>query len=111
MKRVGQVIRLRPEYREAYLALHAEPWPGVLATLQAANIRNYSIFEYGELLFAYFEYTGEDWAADTARIAADPVTQAWWARTDPCQERLPGTPDGEQWLTLPQVFCMPGDAP
>jgi L-rhamnose mutarotase len=102
--RVGQVIRVLPERIEAYERLHAEPWPGVLATLRAANFHNYSIFRHGELLFAYFEYTGDDFAADMARIAADPVTQSWWQLTDAMQEPLPGRGDGEWWLTLPEVF-------
>ena len=28
MKRYGQAIRLRPEGREEYLALHRDAWPG-----------------------------------------------------------------------------------
>lgn len=111
MKRLGQAIRLRPEHRTAYLALHANPWPGVVATLRAAHIHNYSIFEHGELLFAYLEYSGQNWEADQARIAADPVTRDWWALTDPCQERLPGTPDDEQWLTLEPIFHLLENAP
>jgi L-rhamnose mutarotase len=102
--RVGQAIRVRPERIEEYERLHAEPWPGVLATLRAANVHNYSIFRHGELLFAYFEYTGDDFAADMARIAADPVTQSWWQLTDAMQEPLPGRGEGEWWLTLPEVF-------
>jgi len=102
--RLGQAIRVRPERIEEYERLHADPWPGVLATLRAANVHNYSIFRHGELLFAYYEYTGDDFAADMARIAADPVTQAWWQLTDAMQEPLPGRADGEWWLTLPEVF-------
>ena len=102
--RVGQAIRVLPDRIEEYERLHAEPWPGVLATLGAANVHNYSIFRHGDLLFAYFEYTGDDFAADMARIAADPVTQAWWKLTDAMQEPLPGRGEGEWWLTLPEVF-------
>jgi len=104
VRRVGQVIRVRAESIEAYEVLHADPWPGVLAALRAANIHNYSIFRHGDLLFAYFEYTGDDLEADLARIAADPTTQAWWRLTDamqvPFEERAPGS----WWLDLPEVF-------
>jgi L-rhamnose mutarotase len=31
----------------------------------------------GDLLFAYYEYTGDDYAADIAAIAADLTTQQW----------------------------------
>lgn len=104
MRRVGQVIAVRPERTDEYERLHAEPWPGVLATLKAANVRNYSIFRYGELLFAYYEYIGEDYAADMARIAADPVTREWWKLTDAMQVPLPGRAEGEWWLSIPEVF-------
>ena len=40
-------------------------------------------------LFAYFEYVGDDFAADMAKMAADPMTQDWWKFTDPLQEPLP----------------------
>ena len=104
MRRVGQVIRVRPEAIEAYERLHAEPWEGVLATLRDANVRNYSIYRHGEVLFAYFEYAGDDFAADMARIAADPVTQAWWKLTDAMQDPLPDREPGTWWKTLREVF-------
>ncbi len=103
-RRVGQVIRLRPEHAEEYLRLHREVWPEVLAMITACNIRNYSIYLHGDLLFSYFEYVGADFAADAARMAADPATQRWWAVTDPCQEQVPGAAAGEWWTPLPEVF-------
>jgi L-rhamnose mutarotase len=57
-------------------------------------------------LFSYYEYAGRDHAAAQARIAADPTTRRWWELTDPCQERLPGTPEGDQWLPLPEVWHL-----
>jgi len=73
-----------------------------------SNIRNYSIYMTeleGKLyLFSYFEYIGDDWDADMKAIADDPETQRWWKETDPCQSRLPGTPEGQQWLKIPEVF-------
>ena len=104
MKRVGQVIRVLAERIDDYERLHADPWPGVLATLRKANVRNYSIFRHGELLFSYFEYVGDDYQADMARIAADPITQEWWTLTDPMQEVLPGGSPDERWLSIPEVF-------
>lgn len=106
MKRVGSAVRLRPELRERYLELHAAVWPEVEATLTACNIRNYTIWLLDDLLFAAFEYVGTDYAADMARIAADPDTQRWWQLTDPCQEPLPGTPDDQQWISLPEIWHL-----
>jgi L-rhamnose mutarotase len=106
MQRFGSVIRLRPDRRYDYLALHANVWPGVEAALTRANIRNYTIFLRDDLLFGYYEYVGDDHAADLARIAADPETKRWWELTDPCQEQLPGTPDGSQWAPLAEVWHL-----
>ncbi len=106
LRRVAQAIRLVPAAREEYLRLHAAVWPEVEAMITEANIRNYSIYLLDDLLFSYYEYVGDDYAADMDRIAADPVTQRWWELTDPCQERLPDTPDGRQWLELPEIWHM-----
>ncbi|MGR1969151.1 L-rhamnose mutarotase, partial [Salmonella enterica] len=83
--RVGMVCRMVPEKRDEYLALHRAVWPGVEQTLREGNIRNFTIFVRGDVLFGYYEYVGDDLAADDAKMAADPVTQEWWALTGPCQ--------------------------
>jgi L-rhamnose mutarotase len=104
MRRIASVIRLRPEKEAEYRALHEAVWPSVLATLRAANVTNYSIFLRDDLLFSYLEYTGDDYAADTARIAADPETQRWWTLTDPCQQPLDTAAEGERWAPAEEVF-------
>jgi L-rhamnose mutarotase len=105
-QRFGMTIRLRPDKRAEYLTLHAAVWPDVEAMLLAANVRNFSIFVHGDVLFGYYEYTGADHAADQARIAADPATQRWWALTDACQERLAETPAGHQWAPMTEVWHL-----
>ena len=57
------MIRLRPEHEVEYRRLHANVWPGVLATLRRVGVRNYSIFLRDGLLFSYLEYLGDDWTA------------------------------------------------
>ncbi len=104
MERYLQIVRVKPEYIEEYERIHREVWPGVLATIRACNIRNYSIYRYGKVLIAYFEYVGQDYKADMARMAADPVTKEWWTHTDPMQEPVPEQKAGEWWLRLPEVF-------
>jgi L-rhamnose mutarotase len=104
VQRYGQLIGVKPEQIETYERLHAQVWPEVLAMIRACNIRNYSIFHHGNQLFAYFEYMGEDFAADMARMAADPKTQEWWKFTDPLQEPLPDRRAGEWWATMQEVF-------
>ena len=106
MRRMGWVIRIRPEKIAEYKALHAAPWTEVLQRIAACNIRNYSIYlrEPENLLFGYFEYHGTDFAADMAKMAADEATRRWWALTDPCQEGLESRAPGEWWAPLQEVF-------
>ena len=104
MKRYGMVIKLRPEKYEEYKRLHADAWPDVLAMIAACNIRNYSIYHKDGYLFSYFEYHGPDFAADMAKMAADPQTQAWWKLTDPCQEPLETRAEGEWWANMEELF-------
>jgi L-rhamnose mutarotase len=108
MQRHGQVIRLHPDAVDRYRELHAAVWPDVLATLSACGVRNYSIFlrEPELLLFAYFEYEGEDFEADQARIAADPATREWWQVTMPLQEPLPGSDEDAWWAPMREVFHL-----
>jgi L-rhamnose mutarotase len=104
MRRFGQIIGVKPEAIEDYERLHAQVWPEVLATIHACNMRNYTIFRHEQTLFAYFEYVGEDFAADMAKMAADPKTREWWTHTDPLQEPFSGRAEGEWWLTMKEVF-------
>jgi L-rhamnose mutarotase len=103
------VIRLQPGKVEEYERLHAAVWPGVLARISACNLRNYSIFlqrldDGRDYLFAYFEYSGSDFASDMARMAADPETQRWWKLTEPCQDPLGTRASGEWWTSMREVF-------
>lgn len=102
--RYGQVIGLRPEARDEYIRYHAAVWPEVLNTIWNCNIRNYSIFLRGNTLFAYFEYIGDDFAADMAKMAACPKTQEWWRIMEPMQEPLPDRAEGAWWTTIEEVF-------
>ena len=104
MKRYGMAIKLKPEKYEEYKKLHAEPWPEVLAMIRACNIRNYSIYHKDGYLFSYFEYHGDNFEADMAKMAADPKTQAWWKLTDPCQEPLETRAPGEWWAKMEELF-------
>jgi L-rhamnose mutarotase len=104
MQRIGQIIGVKQDQIEAYERIHAAVWPEVLAMIHACNIRNYSIFRHGNLLFAYFEYIGDDLQVDMAKMAADPKTREWWTHTDPMQEPLPTSEPGEWWTRMKEVF-------
>lgn len=109
VERYGMMIGVRPDKVEYYRQLHANAWPGVLSKLEECNIQNYSIYlgqvnEQNYLLFGYLEYTGQNFAADMAKMASDPTTQKWWRETEPCQIPLPARAEGEWWSGMEEVF-------
>lgn len=111
MKRYGSIIGLNPDKLDEYVKLHAAVWPAVLRMIEQCNIRNYSIFlrrlpDGHPYLFSYFEYTGADFASDSAKMAADPATQQWWAVCKPCQQPLPDRAPGEWWAAMEEVFHL-----
>ena len=111
MKRYGSVIGLRAKKLEEYEELHAAVWPDVLKMIKQCRIRNYSIYlrklpDGRHYLFSYFEYTGKDFAADMAKMAADPTTQKWWTVCEPCQQPLPDRARGEWWADMTEVFHL-----
>ncbi len=111
MKRYGWVIGLKDEKIEEYKRLHADVWPDVLEMIKQSNIQNYSIYlrrlDGGKTyLFSYLEYTGDDFEADMAKMAADPTTQKWWDVCKPCQEPLSDLADGQWWADMEEVFHL-----
>ena len=78
--------------------------PVCLAKIEECNIRNYSIYHYNGLLFAYMEYHGDDFEGDMAKMAADETTQKWWDVCKPMQKPVEDRAEGEWWKTLEEVF-------
>jgi L-rhamnose mutarotase len=106
IKRVGMVIKLKPEYIDEYKALHADSNPGVRDLLVKANMRNFSIFlhqlddgNYYE--FGYYEYHGDDFEADMAKLAIEDRNIEWLKVCDPMQVPLEGY---EGWAEMEQVY-------
>jgi Uncharacterized conserved protein len=106
MERMGLCIQLKPDVVEEYKRLHAAVWPAVLDAIRSANIANYSIFlkEPENLLFAYWEYMGSDFAADSARMAEHEHMQAWWRICEPMQHPFATRRPGEWWARMDEVF-------
>ena len=95
VKRVGMVIRIKPDRLEEYLALHSDSTAGVRDLLIKYNMRNFSIFmtqledsNYYE--FGYYEYWGNDFETDMKMLEAEPRNKAWLEVCDPMQIPLQG---------------------
>jgi L-rhamnose mutarotase len=105
VKRVGMVVGIRPEKIDQYKALHADDNPGVRDLLTKYNMHNFSIFmheidgKYYE--FGYYEYTGDDFEADMAKLDAEPRNKQWLEICDPMQVPLKGY---DSWAVMEQVY-------
>lgn len=106
MKRIGEMIKVKPEKLEEYKYHHANIWPQINAMIKECNIANYSIYHHGDYLFAYYEYVGDDFEKDMARMAADPETQKWWDLVKPFQNPLEDRKEGEWWASMEEVYHL-----
>lgn len=98
------VIKVKPDKLHEYRELHAAVWPEILDMIEKCNITNYSIYHNDGFLFSYFEYVGQDFEGDMAKMAADPKTRQWWEVCKPCQEPLDTRAEGEWWASMEEVF-------
>ncbi len=110
-QRYGMVLGVKEDKIAEYKKLHAEVWPEVLKMIKECNIQNYSIYlrklpDGKHYLFSYFEYTGVDFKADMAKMAADPTTQKWWDVCEPCQVPFEDRAEGEWWTAMDEVFHL-----
>ena len=109
MTRYGSVIEVKKEKIDEYKRLHADVWPDVAKMITDCNIVNYSVYlrrlpDGKDYLFSYFEYTGDDFEADCAKMAADPTTQKWWDVCKPCHTPFEDRAEGEWWASMEEVF-------
>jgi L-rhamnose mutarotase len=104
--RVGMVIKIKPEYIEEYKALHSDLNTGVRDLLTEANMHNFSIFLHqlddgNWYEFGYYEYTGDDFESDMAKLDKHPRNIEWLKLCDPMQVPL----DGYQgWAEMEQIY-------
>ena len=105
VKRIGMVIKLKPECVDQYLSLHHDSNPGVRDLLLKYNLNNFSIFlhkigdEYFE--FGYYEYTGVSFDDDMSALAAEQRNIEWLKICDPMQIPI----DNEEgWTMMKLVY-------
>jgi L-rhamnose mutarotase len=107
-KRFGAVVGIKPEMIPEYTRLHTGDNVTVRDLLRKANLSNNSIFlheiEGKWYEFSYWEYIGDDYEGDMARLAAEPRYQAWLKVCDPMQLPLKGE---KTWARMKQVYYGP----
>ena len=110
VKRVGMVIKLKPECVEEYRQLHADGNAGVRDLLGKYHLRNFNIFLHqidgAWFEFGYYEYDGDDFEAHMAALATEPRNQAWLEVCDPMQLPLAGA---SGWSEMERVYYNRGN--
>ena len=108
IKRVGMVVGIKPEKIEDYKRLHADSNAGVRDLLTKYHMHNFSIYlqqiEGKWYEFGYYEYTGNDFDGDMAKLAEEPRNIAWLKQCDPMQLPLPGE---KSWTKMERVYYNP----
>lgn len=107
-QRMGQLGKLKQEKIQEYRELHQAPWPEVLDMIKQCNIENYTIFIHKDLVFSYFEYVGEDYQKDMAKMEEDEITKEWWKHTKPCFEKYAISTESEFYHDMEPIFNYQG---
>ncbi|MDO5066050.1 MAG: L-rhamnose mutarotase [Propionibacteriaceae bacterium] len=104
MARVCFELQVKPELLDEYIERHSPVWPEMLAEIEAAGRRNYSLFlADGGRLVGYYE-TDDD-AAAQAYLAASPVAARWEAEMSRFFVGLDGRAD-QAATPLREVFNL-----
>ncbi len=106
MKRIGFLLKVKPEKIDEYKARHQAVWPEMLEALCRTGWHNYSLFLRDDgLLFGYFD-TPDSFQAALAGMAREEVNVRWQDFMAPFFENLAGAHAGQSMLELEQVFHL-----
>jgi L-rhamnose mutarotase len=106
MKRVGFLLKVKPDRLEEYKARHESVWEEMLDALRRSGWHNYSLFLRDDgLLFGYFE-TPDSFDAARAAMAATDVNARWQESMAPFFENLGGNHADQGMLELEEVFHL-----
>jgi L-rhamnose mutarotase len=93
MKRIGFLIKVRPEMIEEYRRRHEQVWPEMREALSRTGWHNYSLFLRSDgTLFGYFE-TPDSFAAALEGMSREEVNARWQAEMAPFFEGTGGAAD------------------
>lgn len=106
MKRVGFMLKVRPEKMVEYKKYHREVWPEMLDALRRHGWHNYSLFLRDDgLMFGYFE-TPESFQAALDGMSREEVNTRWQEMMKPYFENLSGAHADESMVELEEVFHL-----
>jgi L-rhamnose mutarotase len=106
MRRVGFLLKVRPDKIEEYKARHKTVWPEMLEALRRTGWHNYSLFMRDDgLLFGYFQ-TPENFQAALAGMSKEEINAQWQEFMAPFFENLMGAHADQSMVELEEVFHL-----
>jgi L-rhamnose mutarotase len=106
MKRIGFLLKVKPEMIEEYKQHHKAVWPEMLDALRRTGWHNYSLFMRDDgLLFGYFE-TPENFDAARESMAREEINTKWQTFMAPYFEDLRGAHADQGMVELEEVFHL-----
>ncbi len=106
MKRVGFLLKVRPDKIKEYKEFHKSVWPEMLDALSRTGWHNYSLFMREDgLLFGYFE-TPVSLQTAQEGMSTEEVNTRWQEMMAPYFENLGGQHPDEGLLELEEVFHL-----
>src|SRR5204863_864014 len=106
MRRVGFLLKVRPDMLTEYKAHHQAVWTEMLEALRRTGWHNYSLFLRDDgLLFGYFE-TPDSLQAAQAGMAQEEVNNRWQEFMAPYFESVSGQHADEMMAELVEVFHL-----
>lgn len=106
MKRIGFMLKVRPEMLEAYKQHHQHVWPEMLQALRETGWHNYSLFVRNDgMLFGYFE-TPESLQAAQAGMALREINTRWQEFMAPYFESPNNARPDEMFVELSEIFHL-----
>ena len=106
MRRVGFLLKVRPDKIEEYKARHKTVWPEMLDALRRTGWHNYSLFMRDDgLLFGYFQ-TPESFQAALAGMSKEEINAQWQEFMAPFFENLTGAHADQSMVELQEVFHL-----
>jgi len=91
MKKYLMIIKVKPECRDEYIAIHKNPWKEMLSAIRDAGFYNEAIWYHEDQSIIYLECDDHDEA--NARLRATGVCKRWDAEMIPRFDALPVMPE------------------
>ncbi len=106
MKRVGFILKVKPDMIAEYKRQHEAVWPEMLEALRRTGWHNYSLFMREDgLLFGYVE-AAESFAASLEGMAKEQINARWQEFMAPYFENLSGAHADQSMAELEEVFHL-----